>query len=80
VAGDWHHWLCAVSVTGRGVSLMLHKGALLHDQQALLVGDGRYLRQLPFEVAANHPDAVVHLVREAIAHQTDMLDDQEVPS
>jgi hypothetical protein len=80
VAGDWHHWLCAVSVTRRGVSLLLHKGALLHDPGELLVGEGRYLRQLPFEVAASHPDAVMDLVREAVARQTDMLDDQEARS
>jgi hypothetical protein len=80
VQGNWHHWLCAVGVTRRGVSLMLHKGALLHDPEALLVGEGRYLRQLPFEVAAGNPDAVVALVREAVAHQTDMLDEQEAGS
>lgn len=77
VEGNWHHWLCAVSVTRGGVGLMLHKGALLHDPQALMLGDGRYLRQVPYEVAAGNPDAVVALVREAVMHQTEMLDEQE---
>lgn len=41
--------------------------------------EGRRPRQLPSDVASSHP-AAVHLVREAIAHQTDMLDDQEMRS
>src|SRR5512139_642419 len=55
VHGNWHHWLCGISVTKRGVSLMFHKGALLADPAGLLVGEGRYGRQLPFAVAARDP-------------------------
>ena len=73
VGGNWHHWLCAVAVTKRGVSLMLHKGALLDDPLGLLQGEGRYLRQLPFAAAADQPDAVRAVVRSAIARQTEML-------
>jgi hypothetical protein len=74
VDGDWHHWLCAIAVTKRGVNLTFHKGALLDDPAGVLNGGGRYVRQLPYEKAAADPDAVTALVREAIAHQTDMLD------
>jgi hypothetical protein len=73
VADNWHHWVCAVAVTKRGVSLMLHKGALLDDPLGLLQGEGRYLRQLPFAVAADHAEAVTDVVRSAITRQTDML-------
>jgi hypothetical protein len=72
--GDWHHWLCAVAVTARGVNLMFHKGALLDDPARLLRGEGRYLRQIPHALAVEHPDRVTALVRDAIAKQTDMLD------
>jgi hypothetical protein len=71
---DWHHWICAVTTTKRGVRLLLHKGALLDESEGLLRGDGRYLRQVAFEKAAGRPDEVTMVVRQAIEHQTDMLD------
>jgi hypothetical protein len=74
VDGNWHHWLCAVAVAARGVSLVFHKGSLLDDPAGLLEGEGRYLRQVPYERAAKDPEAVTALVRQAVARQTDMLD------
>jgi hypothetical protein len=71
---DWHHWLCAVAVTARGVNLMFHKGALLDDPARLLRGEGRYLRQVPYDRAVEHPEEIAELVRQAVARQTDMLD------
>ena len=75
VDDNWHHWLCAISVTKDGVSLVFHKGSLLEDSAGLLQGDGRYLRQISYEQAKAHPEAVTALVREAIGHQTEMLDE-----
>jgi hypothetical protein len=75
VDDNWHHWLCAIAVTKGGVSLMFHKGSLLEDPAGLLQGEGRYLRQIPYDQAAAHPEAVTALVREAIARQTEMLDE-----
>jgi hypothetical protein len=72
IEGNWHHWLCAVQATRRGVSPLLHKGALLDDPDLLLQGGGPYLRQVPFTEAAVRPEAVTRLVREAITHQTDL--------
>jgi hypothetical protein len=74
VDGNWHHWLCAIAVAARGVSLVFHKGSLLDDPAGLLEGEGRYLRQVPYERAAKDPEAVTELVRQAVARQTDMLD------
>jgi hypothetical protein len=74
---DWHHWLCAIAVTARAVNLVFHKGVLLTDPAGLLAGDGRYIRQVSYEQAAAHPDAVAALVREALTHQTDMLPEAE---
>jgi hypothetical protein len=72
VEGNWHHWLCGIQVTKAGVSLLLHKGALLDDPADLLQGDGRYLRKIPFDEAAAEPDAVTAIVRSAISNQTQM--------
>ncbi|MER6172755.1 DUF1801 domain-containing protein [Streptosporangium sp. NPDC001681] len=74
VAGNWHHWLCGIAVTKKGVKLVFHKGALLEDPQQILLGSGRYLREVPSEAAMRHAGAVVGIVRSSIAHQTDMLD------
>ena len=74
VDGDWHHWLCAIAVAARRVSLVFHKGSLLDDPAGLLEGEGRYLRQVPHERAAKEPGAVTELMRQAVARQTDMLD------
>ena len=72
VDGNWHHWLCAVAAS-KAVSLTFHKGALLDDPAGLLEGDGRYTRQVPYERAAERPEAVIALVRDAVEHQEDML-------
>jgi hypothetical protein len=72
--GDWHHWVCAVAATKSDARLVFHKGALLDDPAGLLVGDGRYVRQMPYSRAAGDPDAVAALVRSAIARQKDLLD------
>jgi hypothetical protein len=75
VDGNWHHWLCAIAVTTRGVNLIFHKGSLLVDPAGLLQGAGRYLRHLPHAHAVAHPEAVTALVCQAIEHQTDMLNE-----
>ncbi|MQA01975.1 MAG: hypothetical protein GEV07_04345 [Streptosporangiales bacterium] len=74
-AADWHHWVCAIAVAKNGVSLVFHKGVLLADPAGLLVGDGRDVRRVPYPSASAQPDAVTALVREAVAHQRDMLPD-----
>jgi hypothetical protein len=73
IGGNWHHWLCAIAVTSRGVGLVFHKGALLEDPAGLLEGEGRYLRQAPYDRLAADPGALTALLRQAAARQTDML-------
>lgn len=75
VEGNWHHWLCAIAVTKRGVSLLFHKGSLLDDPAELLQGESRYLRRIPYEQVVAHRGAVTDLVLTAAAQQTDMLED-----
>lgn len=76
VCGDWHHWVCAIAVTTREVSLTFHKGSLLHDPAGVLRGTGRYLRHVRYDQAIADPEAITALVRGAIVRQTDMLDDE----
>ncbi|WP_211900261.1 DUF1801 domain-containing protein [Saccharopolyspora erythraea] len=73
VDGDWHHWVCAVAATARGARLVFHKGVLLDDPEGLLTGSGRYVREVSASAAASHPDAVSALLRDALAHRTDLL-------
>ena len=72
VDGDWHHWVCAVAATKKAVNLVFHKGSLLADPADLLTGDGKYTRQVSAARALAEPEDVAGLVRDAIAHQTDM--------
>ncbi len=75
VHDDWHHWLCAIAVTKQGTKLVFHKGALLDDPDGLLEGEARYIRHIPHEQVAAHPEAAVVLIQEAVARQTDVLED-----
>ncbi len=68
VKGNWHHWLCAIAVTKRGAHLVFHKGSLLDDPAGMLQCEGRYVR----ERAVGDPEAFTALVRQALAHQTDL--------
>jgi hypothetical protein len=72
-SGDWHHWLCAIAASASGVSLTFHKGALLPDPAGLLRGAGQYVRHVPHDAAVAHPAEVRALLREAVAHQKEML-------
>jgi hypothetical protein len=69
---DWHHWVCAVAASKSGVNLVFHKGSLLPDPADLLIGDGKYTRQLPAKQALATPDEVATLIREAVARQREM--------
>lgn len=73
VDDNWHHWLCAVAATKKQVALTFHKGSLLADPDGLLGGTSQYTRQVGHDDARAAPAAVVALVGEAIAHQTDMI-------
>jgi hypothetical protein len=75
-AGDWHHWICAVSPTKQAVKLVIHKGALLADPHGAMEGDGRYTRTIRFRAPDEiDPDVVGAILREAAARQTEMLPD-----
>jgi hypothetical protein len=70
---DWHHWLCAIAPTGKGVKLLIHKGALLADPHGLLKGEGRYLRAIAFASPEDvDADVVGPILREAAARQSEL--------
>ncbi|HVM15558.1 MAG TPA: DUF1801 domain-containing protein [Egibacteraceae bacterium] len=75
VDDDWHHWLCQIAVTKKGTSLVFHKGVLLDDPANLLEGQGRYLRQVPYQRAVAGREGVTGLVMEALEHRQDKLGD-----
>ena len=53
--GDFHHWICATSVSKRLVSLTFHFGGLLPDPPAAFrEGSSTFLRMLDFTT----PDSV----------------------
>lgn len=72
-AGDWHHWICAVSATKKEVKLHLHKGSLLADPSGLMRGDGQYIRTTSVQTRDEIDAEVVGgILREAASRQTDM--------
>jgi hypothetical protein len=75
LAGNWHHWICGIGASKKGVALYFHKGALLSDPHRLLSGDGKYTRLIPGD-AFDRMDlkALRQLMADAVAKQTLMLD------
>jgi hypothetical protein len=72
-AGDWHHWICAITSSKSSVKLLLHKGALFADPHGLMEGDGRYTRTIVFRSPEQiDPDVLAPILREAAARQTEM--------
>jgi hypothetical protein len=72
-AGDWHHWICAISSSKSSVKLVLHKGALLADPHGLMEGDGRYSRTIVFRPPEQiDREVLAPILREAAARQTEM--------
>ncbi|HEX5827363.1 MAG TPA: DUF1801 domain-containing protein [Candidatus Limnocylindrales bacterium] len=67
VGGDFHHWLCGIDVTRRGVVLQFHFGSLLPDPDGrLAAGASRFLRTLVFaDPEAVEAELVAGFVRAA---------------
>lgn len=69
VNGDFHHWICAVTVTKKQVSLNFHFGALLADPEGLFrQGTSKFMRMLDYPSAeAVDADLIAGRVLEAIS-------------
>jgi len=49
VDGNYHHWICAINVTKKLVTLRFHFGGLLSDPDGVLrKGESRWMRSLDF--------------------------------
>lgn len=73
--GDWHHWICGISVSKTGVTLHFHKGALLSDPFGILSGDAKYIRTIAGEsIKSFDSEAFRLLVAEAAEKQLLMLE------
>ncbi|HYF95246.1 MAG TPA: DUF1801 domain-containing protein [Symbiobacteriaceae bacterium] len=69
LAGDYHHWICAIDVTKKAVSLRFHFGGLLDDPKDVFrAGSSKFLRTIDFaSVDGLDPTLVTAYVRQAIA-------------
>lgn len=67
--GDFHHWICAIAVTKKQVTLTFHFGALLADPEgAFRQGTSKFMRMLDYTApAAVDADLIARRVTEAIA-------------
>lgn len=69
LAGDFHHWICAIAVTKKAVGLRFHFGGLLDDPQGVFrTGSSRFLRTIDIaSIDDLDPQLVADTVRRAIS-------------
>ncbi|MEW6184058.1 MAG: DUF1801 domain-containing protein [Bacillota bacterium] len=69
LAGDFHHWICAIAVTKKAVSLRFHFGGLLDDPHNVFrAGSSKFLRSIDFASANDlDPQLVTDYVRRALS-------------
>jgi len=69
--GDFHHWLFAMRLNKKAVSLTFHFGGLLRDDQgSFSAGTSKFLRSLYFRSAEEIPEEAV---RDFITQTLDKL-------
>ncbi len=66
--GDYHHWICAVAVTKKGVSLRFHFGSLLQDKDGVLrAGTSKFMRSIEYRSLSDFDkDQLSAYAREAL--------------
>ena len=66
--GDFHHWICAISVTKKSVGLVFHYGGLLSDTGGIFrSGESKFLRKIEYHTIADVDSAVVlDFIRQAL--------------
>jgi len=66
--GDFHHWICAISITKKSVGLVFHYGGLLSDPGGIFhAGESKFFRKIEYHTIADVDHAVVlDFVRQAI--------------
>lgn len=68
VGGDFHHWICGISVTQKAVTMTFHFGGLLPDPEGeFRRGSSAFGRMLDYPSPESVDDSVVERrVREAV--------------
>jgi len=47
--GDFHHWICAIKITRKFVSLSFHFGGLLDDPEKIFIaGASKFMRKIEY--------------------------------
>jgi hypothetical protein len=70
--GDFHHWICQIGATERGVGLTFHFGSLLDDRSGVFVaGTSPYLRKIE---AASENDLDAKIVADLVSQAALTLD------
>lgn len=69
LAGDFHHWICSVSVTQKRTSLTFHFGGILEDPDGHFVaGRSKLLRRIDYTGPVDvEPDVVLDFLESAVA-------------
>ena len=58
--GDFHHWICGISITKMTVDLVFHFGGLLDDPQGVFkAGSSAFLRKIKYQTAEEVDKKVV---------------------
>lgn len=71
IDGDFHHWVCAISITKSNVGLVYHFGGLLNDERHLLIkGDSKFFRKIEIKNSHNIDEDVI---REFLLQAIDKL-------
>ncbi len=59
-SGDFHHWICSISITRKHVGLNFHYGGLLVDRAGgLSAGSSKFLRKIEYRAKEDVDEAVV---------------------
>ena len=66
--GDFHHWICGISITKKTVDLVFHFGGLLDDpQEVFKAGSSAFLRKIKYQTAEEvDENAVLDFMRQAL--------------
>ena len=65
--GDFHHWICGISITKKTVDLVFHFGGLLEDPQGVFTaGSSAFLRKIKYQTAEEvDENSVLEFLRQA---------------
>ncbi len=66
---DFHHWICAISVTKKCVTLSFHYGGLLDDPNKILIsGESKFFRKLEYRRISDIDEtALIDFIGQAVS-------------